>query len=118
MFSKEWMIPDMYWPEKEHGEYKSHEAVCVLNTSKEDAKISLKLYFEDRPPLKGIEFECKAERTVHFRMDKALVDGTSVPRGVPYAALVSSTVPVAVQYSRLDSTQSENAMITTIACPI
>jgi hypothetical protein len=45
--------------------------------------------------------------------------GEEVPCGVPYAALVESSRPIVVQYSRLDATQDNNAMMTTIAwtCP-
>ena len=86
----------------------------MLNTGKITAAISMTLYFEDRAPVEGISFECGPERTIHFRMDKVLVNGVHIPRGVPYAAKLVSDVPVAIQYTRVDTTQSENALMTTI----
>ncbi|WP_424766833.1 sensory rhodopsin transducer [Paenibacillus sp. sgz302251] len=38
--------------------------------------------------------------------------------GVPYAIEVLSDIPIIVQYSRLDSTQAENTLMSTIAYPI
>lgn len=112
---KQWMIPDMYWPEvTTPGHYVSHEAICVLNAAKEDAHLTVTFYFEDRDPIVCEGLVCAAQRTNHMRMDKL----NKVPMGVPYAALVSSDVPVVVQYSRLDTTQAENGLITTIAYPV
>ena len=112
-----WYIPDAFYPVIDHGEdYVSHEAVCVLNTGSSAAKISITLYFEDREPMEGFEAVCGARRTNHIRMDRiAAKDGSRVPRGVPYAMLVESDVPVVVQYSRLDTTQAEMAFMGLIA---
>ncbi len=111
----EWMIPDMYWPEiTSPGHYVSHEAICVLNTGDRDASLEIVFYFEDREPVVRSGLVCGARRTNHIRMDKL----GAVPKGVPYAALVRSDVPVVVQYSRLDTTQAENGLITTIAYPV
>jgi len=115
-----WLIPDMYWPEvTSPGHYVSHEAICVLNTSDEDCSITLDLYYEDREPLLGLKECCKARRTRHIRLDKLCdASGAPIPRGVAYAAVVSCSVPVVVQYTRLDTTQSENSLMTTIAYPV
>ena len=112
----EWLIPDAFYPVKDHGDYVSHEAVCVLNTGKEDAEIRFTLYFEDRPPITGYSATCPAERTHHIRMDKIRsAEGAPVPRGVPYAMLIKSNVPVVVQYSRCDTTQPELAFMGLLA---
>lgn len=118
--SRTWIIPDMYWPEHTSpGRYVSHEAVCVLNPSDRDCEVVLDLYFEDREPVRGLRADCPAARTRHIRMD-ALADpaGNPVPRGVPYAAVVFCSVPAVVQYTRVDTTQSENALMTTLAFPV
>lgn len=115
-----WIIPDMYWPAiTSPGAYVSHESICVLNPSDVDCDIHIDLYFEDREPMLGLESVCCAARTRHVRMDM-LVDqsGVHVPRGVPYAAVVRCSVPVVVQYTRVDTTQSENALMTTMAYPV
>ncbi len=115
-----WLIPDMYWPEiTSEGHYVSHESVCVLNTAGEDCTVELTLYYEDRDPVGGLTVPCKAQRTHHVRMDQLLDrQGRHIPRGVPYAAMVEASVPVVVQYTRVDTTQSENALMTTMAFPM
>lgn len=114
---KIWMIPDMYWPEvTSDGHYVSHESICVLNTSDKDANIEITLYYEDMEPIKGLNTKCGSCRTHHIRMDKMLdKHGKHIPRGVAYAAVINSDVEVVVQYTRVDTTQSENALMTTMA---
>jgi len=112
---KTWLIPDAYYNSVSNGQV-SHEAVCVLNTSNEDAVINMTLYFEDRDKMDGYEAACPAERTHHIRLDKLKSKtGQPVPMDVPYAILVESNVEVVVQYSRLDTSQAEMALMTTIA---
>ena len=112
----EWLIPDAFYPVKDNGDYVSHEAVCILNTGKEDAQIKFTLYFEDRPPVHGFSAICPAERTHHVRLDLIKAEnGDTIPKGVPYAILVESNVPVVVQYSRCDTTQPELAFMGLLA---
>jgi len=60
-----------------------------------------------------------AERTRHLRLDRAeQIGGFSVPVGVPYAIRVRSNVPITVQYSRLDTTQAQCTLMTTMAYPL
>jgi len=115
-----WLIPDCYRPpvyERQLEQpYQSHDAICVLNTGDADARIAITLYFEDREPVAGFIAGCPARRTHHIRMDKIKSDaGGEVPCGIPYAALIESDQPIVVQYSRLDASQDNNAMMTTIA---
>ena len=116
-----WMIPDTYLQKKENSRSsdpadRSHEAICVLNTSDEDARISLTLFFEDREPNTAFTSFCGARRTHHIRLDKIRdAEGNGIPEGVPYAILLESSTPVVVQYSRLDTSAAEMALMTTIA---
>jgi len=112
----EWFIPDAYYPGIDNGTYVSHEAVCVLNTGDADAHIEITLYFEDKEPKTGFTAVCPARRTNHIRMDKIVnADGSKVERNVPYAMLVTSDVPIVVQYSRCDTTQKELAFMGVLA---
>ncbi len=112
-----WFIPDAFYPVIDHGEeYVSHEAVCVLNTTDQDAHIQITLYFEDRDPIGGFEAICGAQRTNHIRMDRIVSKrGMRIPRGVPYAMTVESDTPVVVQYSRLDTTQADMSFMGLLA---
>lgn len=115
-----WLIPDMYWPEiTSDGHYVSHESICVLNTSDQDCILEFVLYYEDRPPISGISAACAAQRTHHVRMDRLTdANGAHIPCGVPYAAVVHASTPVVIQYTRVDTTQSANSIMTTLAYPL
>ena len=115
--SREWAIADNYIPAWSHGpepEMTSHEAVCVLNAGEHDAHVELRLYFEDREPVGPYRFTVPAQRTKHVRFNN-LEDPARVPRGTGFSTVLVSNVPVVVQHTRLDSRQSENALISTIA---
>ena len=116
---KTWLIPDTYLNSISKNAGISHEAICVINTSDEDATISLTLFFEDREPRTDFSSYCPARRTHHIRMDKLRnAAGEPIPRDTPYAVLVESTAPIVVQYSRLDTSAAEMALMTTIAYPV
>ena len=118
MYGKtEWLIADCYWPEiTTQGHYVSHEAICVLNAGDRDAEIEITLFFEDAEPLAGFRAFCAARRTNHIRMDTLVsASGATVPMGKPYAALLRSSAPVVAQYSRLDTTQANETLMTTMA---
>ncbi len=113
---KVWLIPDCFLNSVSKNESVSHEAICVINTTKRDAEIKLTLYFEDRDARHDFSSMCPAERTHHIRMDKLKnASGELIPRDTPYAALVESSEPIVVQYSRLDTSEVEMALMTTIA---
>jgi hypothetical protein len=112
-----WLVPDGFIPEESSGSQESHEAICVLNTSEEEeARLSVSFYFEDREPIKDVEVVVPAERTLHVRTNR--LRGAEVPRGVPYAMRVESSVPVVVQSSRMDTTQAALSLMTAMAYPV
>lgn len=113
-----WFIPDGYIPEASSGKLESHESVCVLNAGETDARVWITVYFEDRDPLERIETVVPGKRTRHIRTSSLRKDGVGIPKGVPYAMEVESDQPIIVQYSRLDATQAENALMSVIAYPL
>ena len=111
---KTWLIPDCFLDPVSNGQV-SHEAVCVINTSPEDAEIKFTLFFEDRDADTSFSSGCASMRTHHIRLDRLKNPaGQEIPRGIPYAMLIESNTPIVVQYSRLDTAQSELAIMTTI----
>jgi hypothetical protein len=115
-----WVIADGYLPGWEVGpkpEMESHEAVCILNTGGVNAQVELMLYFEDRDPVGPYRIRVPAERTVHQRTND-LTDPQRVPENLGYSCVVTSDQPIVVQHTRLDSRQSENALMSTIAYPV
>ena len=112
-----WAIPEGYIPEESHGpepEMTSHETACLLNPSEHDAHVRLTLYFKDREPAGPYEVTVPARRTLHLRFNE-LKDPEPVPRGTDYASVIESDVPIVVQHTRLDSRQTRNALMTTLA---
>jgi hypothetical protein len=88
--------------------------VCILNTSDQDAKIEITIYFADRDPVGPYRLTVPARRTKHFRFNE-LDDPEPIPRATTYASVIESDVPVVCQHTRLDSRQAENALLSTIA---
>jgi hypothetical protein len=113
-----WLIPDGYLPPEGEGRLSGHEAICILNTTDQAAQVVLDFFFEDREPHLGVTLQVAARRTRHIRTDRPeMLGGFQVPRQVPYAIRVRSSVPVVVQYSRLDVTQPNLALMTSLAFP-
>ncbi|WP_123043682.1 sensory rhodopsin transducer [Cohnella candidum] len=118
MGERHWFIPDGYIPPDSTGDLVSHESVCVLNTSSEDALLSFTVYFEDREPIENVLVVVPGRRSRHIRTSTLAKEGEAIPPGVPYSLAVSSDVPVVVQYSRQDATQAANALLSVMAYPI
>lgn len=114
---KRWAIAEGYIPEFSHGpepEMTSHETACLLNTSDKDANVQITIYFSDREAVGPYRIVVPANRTKHLRFND-LKDPAPVPRGLDYASVIESDVPIVVQHTRLDSRQNANALLTTIA---
>ena len=112
-----WAIADGYIPGWSHGpgpEMTSHEACCVLNAGTREAHLAITLFFADRDPAGPYRFTVPGRRTRHLRFNE-FSDPEPLPTGTPYAAIVESDEPIVVQQTRLDSRQSENALLSTIA---
>lgn len=114
---KHWVIPEGYIPSQSTGpepQMTSHETACILNPSDQDATIEIILYFTDREPAGPYNVIVPARRTRHLRFNE-LNEPEPVPLDTDYSSVFHSDVPVIVQHTRLDSRQSENALMTTIA---
>ncbi len=114
-----WLIPDGYLPPRGEAELVGHEAVCLLNTGRRPARVTLTVYFEDCEPLRGIAVTVGAERTLHLRLDDPeALGGKAIPPETPYALRVESTEPICVQHSRMDVSQPNLTLMTTMAYPL
>ncbi len=114
----QWIIPDGYIPPTSSGQLQSHESICVLNMNEEEVTVTVNVYFEDREPLLGLQAAVPGQRTKHIRTASLEAAGGRIPAGVPYAMEVVGNAPIIVQYSRLDSTQAENALMSVMAFPV
>src|SRR5262249_26530769 len=95
----------------------SHEAACILNAGERDAAIAITLFFENRGPAGPYPITVSARRTLHLRFND-LREPEPVPRGVSYAAIIESEVPIVLQQTRLDSRNPAIALLSTIAFPV
>lgn len=114
---RRWAIAEGYIPATSHGpqpQMTSHETVCLLNTSDQDAKVTITIFYSDREPAGPYRLTVPARRTRHVRFND-LRDPEPIPRATDYSSLIESDVPIVAQHTRLDSRQAENALLTTIA---
>jgi hypothetical protein len=112
-----WAIAEGYIPSWGNGpepEFTSHETACLLNTSDQDAHVEITIYFSNKEPVGPYRVTVSPRRTLHLRFND-LTDPEPIPRDTDYASVFESDVPIVVQHTRLDSRQSENALLTTMA---
>lgn len=111
-----WAIAEGYIPADGHGGRgtESHETACILNASDRDAVVRITVFFADREAAGPYRVVVGARRTKHVRFDE-LEDPEPIPRDTDYASVFESDVPVVVQHTRLDSRQSELALLSTLA---
>ena len=117
---KEWVIAEGYIPAESHGpqpQMLSHETVCLLNASGQDAHVEITIYYSERDPVGPYKVTVPARRTRHIRFND-LRDPEPIPRNTDFSSVIRSDVPVVAQHTRLDSRQAENALLSTVAYPI
>lgn len=116
---KEWIIAEGYIPAESHGpepQMTSHESVCILNPSDQNADIEITIYYSDREPVGPYRVTVPARRTRHLRFND-LREPEPIPRDTDYSSVIRSNVPIVAQHTRLDSRQARNALLSTIAFP-
>jgi hypothetical protein len=114
---KKWAIPEGYIPPYSHTtgrDLVSHDAICILNVSDQEAHIEITIFFSDRDPVGPYRIVVLPRRTKHVRFND-LEDPEIIPKGIDYASFIESNIEVVIQYTRLDSRQAENALMTSIA---
>jgi hypothetical protein len=117
MGAKRWAIAEGYIPGWSHGpepQFTSHETVCILNVSDDDAHVAITVFYSDREPAGPYRLIVPARRTMHVRFND-LQEPEPIPLDTDFASAIESDVPVVVQHTRLDSRQSENALLSTMA---
>lgn len=114
---KHWAIAEGYIPGDSHGpepQMTSHETACLLNAGDRDAHVEITVFFSDQEPVGPYRITVPARRTWHLRFNE-LRDPAPIPRDTDYASLIVADVPIVVQHTRLDSRQSANALLSTVA---
>jgi hypothetical protein len=114
---RRWAIAEGHIPEWSQGpspSLESHETACILNASEHDAHVTIRIFFADREPAGPYRVTVPARRTKHLRFND-LREPEPIARGIDFSSVIESDVPVVVQHTRLDSRQSANALLTTMA---
>ena len=114
---KIWVIAEGYIPSSSTGpapEMTSHESICIVNASDQPALLTITIYFTDREPIGPYEITVGVRRSKHVRFGE-LKRPEAIPIATEYSSVIMSDTPIVVQHTRLDSRQSENALMTTIA---
>ena len=115
---KVWAIAEGYIPSDTSIErdpaFISHETVCLLNAGERDAAVEIIIYFADREPVGPYSVQVPACRTRHLRFND-LADPGPIPRDTDYSCVVSSSEPIVVQHTRLDTRRGNLALLSTLA---
>jgi hypothetical protein len=115
-----WAIADGHIPLMSHGEertFSSHDKLCILNTGDQAAQVEVIIYYQDADPDGPYPLQIAPQRVRHMRIND-LINPRAVPLDVPYGLVITSNVDVIVQFSRRDTSRSENAIMTTLAHPV
>ncbi|MGC3974508.1 MAG: sensory rhodopsin transducer [Nitrospira sp.] len=118
--AERWVIAEGYIPSKSHGpepQMTSHETMCILNSSDQNATVQVTIFYADREPVGPYIIQVPARRTKHVRFND-LTDPAPIPLDTDYSSLIDSNVRIVVQHTRLDSRQAENALFSTMAFPV
>ncbi|MFB6166188.1 MAG: sensory rhodopsin transducer [Haloarculaceae archaeon] len=115
-----WGIPGGHVPTDSTGpepEMVSHEALCLLNATDETADVEVDLRYADGESVGPFGLTIAPRRVRHVRVND-FIDPYAPPLGRDYAAVVESDVPLVVQFTRLDSRQTDDAQLSTTAYPV
>ncbi|MBA7486874.1 hypothetical protein ES707_22436 [subsurface metagenome] len=114
-----WAIPGGHIPLRTTGrepEETSSDTVCLLNAGAQDAEIEMLVYYEDLEPIGPYRLKVPARRTRHIRFND-LIDPEALPLDTDFAAVITSNVPIVVEFTRKDTSRDRNAIATTLAFP-
>jgi hypothetical protein len=114
---KIWVIPAGNIPFKSTGkepEFLSRNSLSILNTTDDEAKLSIEVFYADKDTPNPFELKVKAQRMRKIRVND-LIDPFPVPLEKDYALKITSDKPILVQYSEMNTGQNNCAIMGTIA---
>jgi hypothetical protein len=117
-----WLIPDGSIPPDRGGDIPPHEAICFVNPTTQNAEVRLDVYFVDREPIRDVHLVVPAERSAHLALGEPFGPGgayehygigVSIPAATPFSLRVRSEVKLGCQYTRVQSSKSGTALMST-----
>ncbi|WP_341716261.1 sensory rhodopsin transducer [Micromonospora sp. FIMYZ51] len=100
-----WVVPGGRIPFPSHGEepeFTGFDQLCVLNTGDRPAELELTIYYEQQEPVGPYPLRVPERRIRHVRLND-LVDPEAIRLARPYGIVLTSSVPVVVQFQRQDT---------------
>ncbi len=94
--------------------FNSNDRISVLNASDEEAVIEIFIFYDNEPPVGTYEVKIKAKRLRKIRFND-LIDPEAMRLERNFGCYIRSNVPVVVQFTRVNTGQSANAMMGTTA---
>jgi hypothetical protein len=113
---KLWAIADGLVPSESNGpepKNTSHDRLSILNTTSVDAHLKIMIYYADRDPKGPYELIIKGSRVRQIRIND-LIEPEAIPLDTPYGCTITSSVPIIVQFSRLDTGLPPKAIFSTL----
>jgi hypothetical protein len=99
--------------------FTSHDKIAVLNTSVRETQIAIRIVYSDQPPVEYKLLSVNAKRVRKIRFND-LINPLPVPLDTSFGFIITSTEPVIVQVSRINTSSSSVAgfFVTPYAKPV
>lgn len=114
---KTWAISGGHIPLNSTGPepaFTSHDKMSILNTNTADARLKLMIFFEDKAPEGPYKITVKGRRTCKIWFND-LIDPLPIPLNKPFGCVITSNIPVVIQFSRMDTSSANIALAGTMA---
>lgn len=112
-----WAIAAGHIPLRSTGhepEFTSRDELCLLNTSDQEANVEITIFYADKEPVGPYRLKVQARRIRHIHFND-LIDPEAIFLDTDYGCVIESDVPIVAQFNRLDSSQAENSIFSTMA---
>ena len=95
-------------------DFTSNDKIAVLNVTESKAEIEMQIFYEDRAPVLYKKIVVQPLRIRKVRIND-LINPIPVPLDTPYGLVIRSSVPVIIQFSRMNTGSRNVAGICTNA---
>jgi hypothetical protein len=115
--SKKWTFAAGNIPFQSNGAepmFNSHDRIAILNINSEKAEIVITIYYEDQNEVSNYHLVVGARRVRKIRFND-LIDPLPISLERPYGFLLESSVPVVVQFTRMNTGAAALASLCTTA---
>ncbi|WP_326551905.1 sensory rhodopsin transducer [Micromonospora sp. NBC_01813] len=103
--ARTWVVSGGRIPADSNGEepeFTGFDQLCLLNAGDSDAEAELVVHYEDQEPVGPYPVRVWARRIRHVRLND-LVDPEPIRLGRPFGCVLTSSVPLVVQFQRQDT---------------